>query len=86
MKRILGVIADDLTGAMDAGVQLLKKGISVRVLINCEKSDEIVQDTDVVIVDTESRNVDSQRAYTKVMESMNFLNRREIELIYKKDI
>lgn len=84
MKRRLGVIADDLTGAMDAGVQLLKKGIGARVLIDYEKGDEAVRDTDVVIVNTQSRNIDPQPAYIKVKESIGFLNRNEIEFIYKK--
>jgi uncharacterized protein YgbK (DUF1537 family) len=79
-----GVIADDLTGAMDAGVQLLGKDIKVRVVINHKNIHKIDQGADVIIVTTESRNLDSRLAYNKVRQSIDFLNQEGIELIYKK--
>ncbi|WP_276834677.1 four-carbon acid sugar kinase family protein [Megasphaera stantonii] len=57
------VIADDFTGANDTGVQICKKGIPVRVLLDAA---QVAGSEDSLVVDTESRVVSAQEAYDKV--------------------
>ena len=58
------VIADDFTGANDTGVQICKKGIPVRVLLDAA---QVAGSEDSLVVDTESRVVSPQEAYDKVL-------------------
>ena len=58
------VIADDFTGANDTGVQICKKGIPVRVLLDAA---QVAGSEDSLVVDTESRVVSAQEAYDKVL-------------------
>src|SRR6185295_10330652 len=57
------VIADDLTGASDAGVQFARKGISVLVFTNvtCE-STTLTTAHHVIVVNTESRHLQAEEA------------------------
>lgn len=80
----LGVLADDLTGAMDAGMQLMKKGYSVCVTADVNKIDSLDSDTQVLIVDTESRNIPPNEALKKVKASAQALMAAGFELVYKK--
>jgi uncharacterized protein YgbK (DUF1537 family) len=66
------VIADDLTGALDTGVQLAKKGIPTEVRIpSCGAPGESgaegehTPDTAVVVIDTESRHLPPEEAFTR---------------------
>lgn len=79
-----GVIADDLTGAMDAGVQLLEKDFVVRVALDPEKLEEWEEKADVVIVSTESRNISEDAAYKKVSETIKKFEDQKCHIIYKK--
>lgn len=79
-----GVIADDLTGAMDAGVQLLEKNFVVRVALDLEQLPEWENNTDVVIVSTESRNISEQMAYESVSEALRKFQSKNCSIIYKK--
>ena len=84
MDRKYAVIADDLTGAMDAGTQLVKENVNVKVCINSGYINKIYKDTDVVVFDTETRNVDERIAYNKIKKCISLLNRNDILIIYKK--
>ncbi len=66
MLKLL-VIADDLTGASDTGVQFAKKGIPVLVVtgITCE-STTLSTDHQVVVVNTESRHLEAAEAGQRV--------------------
>lgn len=79
-----GVIADDLTGAMDAGVQLLEKNFVVRVALDLEQLSEWEDKTDVVILSTESRNISEHLAYEKVSEALRKFEHQDCSIIYKK--
>ena len=60
MKRF-GIVADDLTGAMDTGVGFAKIGLDTIVFLGSE----LTRPTDVVVVSTDSRADDPQTAYEK---------------------
>jgi uncharacterized protein YgbK (DUF1537 family) len=78
----IGVLADDLTGAFDTGVQFRSWGLSVEVLIGDVKNAKLV--SDVVVVDTESRLVNKEDAYWRVYHSTEKLMQLGAERIYKK--
>lgn len=79
-----GVIADDLTGAMDAGVQMLEQNYVVRVAFDIHKLPEWESQSDVIIMSTESRNVPMEKAYSRVLAALEGFRQQDCRLIYKK--
>lgn len=79
-----GVIADDLTGAMDAGVQMLENDYVVRVALDVKKLSEWEKQSDVVIVSTESRNISAEYAYKQVADAVEGFQKYGCHMIYKK--
>ncbi len=80
----LGVIADDLTGANDTGVQFSKQGLKTIVLVHADSLVELSKQADVIVLDTESRALTKQDAYERVKEAANLLVEAKISIIYKK--
>lgn len=78
----IAIIADDLTGANDSGVQLTKNGLKTSVIFNMK--DEAVTGQNAVVVDTDSRSVTVGEAYGRVKEATEFLRRNQFDVIYKK--
>ncbi|MEA3346424.1 MAG: four-carbon acid sugar kinase family protein, partial [Chloroflexota bacterium] len=72
------LIADDLTGAADSGVQFAKRGLSTALLMDSGS----ISDAEVVIVDTESRADLPKIARAKVHTAISALP--PVEFIYKK--
>ncbi len=61
-KRQLLILADDLTGALDTGIQFAKRGLRTSVVgVECEYG--AYPDTDVFVIDTESRHLSGEDAY-----------------------
>ncbi len=84
MPRLL-VIADDLTGASDAGVQFAKKGIPVLVLTGIPNSlADLSVDKSVVVINTESRHVDAGEAGKRVTRAVELGLAAGIPYFYKK--
>lgn len=83
MIKQIGIIADDLTGANDSGVQLAKKGLASTVVFDHR---HYRQDTraEVLIVDTDSRARRSVDAYEAAYEAAQFLEEQGCRHIYKK--
>ena len=78
------VIADDLTGANDTGVQFAKQGLKTLVLL-CAPGSPSELDEDVLVVDTQSRALSPTEAYRKVTETaLLFKNRDRFQTLYKK--
>ncbi|MDI3547072.1 MAG: D-threonate/D-erythronate kinase [Halanaerobiales bacterium] len=85
------IMADDLTGANDSGVQLSKQGLKTMVYIDPLCSDEndtsgILNTADVLVVDTETRDLSEDQAgqiISKAVERLQLENRSDI-LFYKK--
>ena len=62
---MIAVIADDLTGASDAGVQFARRGLDTHVLFDvCEPA--VTADVDVLVIDTDSRALSPEAAYARV--------------------
>src|SRR3990172_8619130 len=56
-----GIIADDLTGAMDAGAGFLGKGLHPFIRFGVKSP----QDSSVIVISTDSRDMDPETAYKK---------------------
>jgi uncharacterized protein YgbK (DUF1537 family) len=80
----LAVIADDLTGANDTAVQFAKRNISSCVRINFDQQKLAHEMADVVVIDTNSRDIKAIEAYQKVKQTCEKLQDSGIVHIYKK--
>lgn len=83
MMNQIGIIADDLTGANDSGVQLAKKGLSSTVVID-HRHAKAESKSDVLVVDTDSRAKSKEAAYEAALKAARFLKDRGCQHIYKK--
>ncbi len=73
----LGIVADDLTGAMDSGVQLAKGGLHTVVMLG-EAEPPLAE---AVVISTDSRDVAADVAYERARGAAHRLVGR---LVYKK--
>lgn len=80
MTRV-AVIADDLTGAADAGVGFLRAGLSATVTWSGEAPPG---DPDVVAIDTATRRLDARQAAEICGSAVTGLRRAGIPTLYKK--
>ena len=77
----IGILADDLTGAMDGGLQLAVRGIGVRVLMRAYHDTSF---SGAVVLDTESRNISPELASQAIRQSVLFFQAAGIDIWYKK--
>ena len=82
MEKIIGIIADDLTGANDSGVQLTKKGINTSVLFDISVQQEYLDRG--IVIDTNSRSLSKKEAASVTREAASFLKASGYKHIYKK--
>ena len=81
----IGIIADDLTGANECSLNFHLHGCSAEILLDYMNIDNISQDKQVWTISSESRNVDSNIAISKVKDAVKLLkNNFNIEYFYKK--
>jgi uncharacterized protein YgbK (DUF1537 family) len=79
------VIADDLTGANDTGVQFTKKGYNTIVSVLDEQSTIIISDNlDVFVMDTETRELESKTARKRLKSILEKININKKDVVYKK--
>ncbi|GAG73850.1 unnamed protein product, partial [marine sediment metagenome] len=79
------IIADDLTGANDTGVQFSKKRYNTVVSIIEESGNIIIpNNTDVFVIDTETREVDAKTARQRLRSVLQRLNFSDKDIFYKK--
>ena len=79
----LAVIADDLTGANDTALQFAKRNIKSSVEINFMQMEDI-EDKEVVVVDTDSRDLDEYLSDKRVKDICEKIARDKIKCVYKK--
>src|SRR5215213_10540966 len=77
---LIAVIADDLTGAADTGVQLVRAGYRTAVLFS--ESEALAEDLDAVSFDTDSRTKPAGFAAKRVLEAAHAA--RGARIVYKK--
>ncbi len=77
------IIADDLTGANDTGVQFAKREFNTLSLLDVRRS-EYVQEAEVLVCNLETRSLDPQAAYQKIKAFSQMLDFSSIPFVYKK--
>lgn len=82
-RGLIAVIADDLTGASDAGVQFARRGLRSYVVFDLD-SQRVADQAEVVAVDTDTRGLSADAAYARVRHVAEQLRRLEPALVYKK--
>lgn len=78
------VISDDFTGSNDCGVQFKNYGLSTVTVLNKDDLDKMY-DYDVVVIDSETRNMTKQDSYQTMLDIGTVVSRCWNEnIIYKK--
>ncbi len=80
----LAVIADDITGANDTAVQFSKRNISSCVRIDFDQEKILKETADVIVIDTDSRDIAPSAAYDRIKSVCEVLQDSGIKNIYKK--
>ncbi|MGA8149544.1 MAG: four-carbon acid sugar kinase family protein [Terriglobales bacterium] len=77
------LIADDLTGACDTGVQFVRRGLSCRVLVNLSEQRASAL-ADVLAFNTNSRGDSAERCRQKIEELASGCSHLRANVIFKK--
>lgn len=80
---MIGIVADDTTGANDIGIMFSKNGYLTKIVTFAENA-VLQTDTDVIIIDTDSRLDSRERAYHKVFAATKQLLDAGFTLFHKK--
>ncbi|MFJ5770769.1 four-carbon acid sugar kinase family protein [Psychrobacillus sp. NPDC093180] len=83
MQHFIGVVADDTTGANDIGIMFRRGGYSAKVYFYSEEQ-AYKMDTNVVIVDTDSRLDSPEVSYNKVYNATEKLKEAGCKTFYNK--
>ena len=85
LSDLVGIIADDLTGANDTALQFQQKGASTKILLDSDCTPKIKAGTEVWALSSESRNIPKDDAVLKVEKAVNtFLENFSFDYYYKK--
>ncbi len=80
----LGIIADDLTGANDTGVQFARRGARTLVPLDWHDLRSLARRADVLVLSTNSRAVPPRVAAQRARLAAEALRRAGVEAVYKK--
>ncbi|MEZ0537848.1 four-carbon acid sugar kinase family protein [Caldicellulosiruptoraceae bacterium PP1] len=83
---MIGVVADDITGANDIGIMFAKKGL-LTIVISYDVARELNKQSinaDIIIIDTNSRFDTEKVAYEKAYNSTKILKEIGCDKFYKK--
>lgn len=84
-SNIVGIIADDLTGANDTALQFMLNGTDTNILLNNQIEDKQSINSQAWAISTESRNGSPQDAFEKVKKATQLLlNELSPDFFYKK--
>lgn len=84
-SNVVGIIADDLTGANDSALQFHIKGAKTQILLNDEVEPSDTANTQIWAISTESRNVTPHDAYEQVKHTTKrFLENLKPDYFFKK--
>lgn len=84
-SSIVGIIADDLTGANDTALQFHLHGANTQILLSSETEPCNVVNTQTWALSTESRNVAPEIAYERVKDAVSMLVKKiKPDYFYKK--
>lgn len=79
------IIADDLTGSLDTGVQFTKKNIPTLVITDLQfELSSIPENIEAVVIDTESRHINENKAKELVKSVTKKFANSSVKYFYKK--
>lgn len=84
MQVKIAVIADDLTGANDTGVQFAKQGLNTTVLFSDTELQPTHLSEDVIVLNSDSRALNSEKAYEVVFNLSTQLKKLGGLKVFKK--
>lgn len=85
ISNLIGIIADDLTGANDTALQFHLRGSNTQILLDYEAYLQNIKNAQTWAISTETRNVTSDIAYKKVKAATQVLvDKLNLEFFYKK--
>lgn len=80
----LAVIADDLTGANDTGVQFAKQGLNTTVLFSYTQLQPSHLTEDVIVLNSDSRAIEAGKSYDIVFDLSAQLKQLGVSNVFKK--
>lgn len=84
-SNVVGIVADDLTGANDTALQFQLKGANTQILLDEEVVPVNLKSTQTWAISTESRNIEPEAAYEKTKSAVQFLKENiNPDFYYKK--
>lgn len=85
ISNLVGIIADDLTGANDTALQFKKCNAKTKILLDYSIPPENDLNTEIWAISTESRNIEAGAAGFRILETISNLNKNlNLEYFYKK--
>jgi uncharacterized protein YgbK (DUF1537 family) len=82
---LVGIIADDLTGANDTALQFHQRGASTKILLDSDCTPKVKAGTEVWALSSESRNVSPDKAVELVEKAVKtFTENFSFDFYYKK--
>lgn len=85
LSDLVGIIADDLTGANDTAVQFHKRGASTKILLDSEYTPKVKAGVEVWALSSESRNVPADVAIGRVEKALETMTANfSFDYYYKK--
>ncbi|HPT41060.1 MAG TPA: four-carbon acid sugar kinase family protein [Candidatus Gastranaerophilaceae bacterium] len=85
ISNLIGIIADDLTGANDTALQFHLRGANTQIVLDYEAFLQNIKNTQVWAIATETRNLPVDVAYEKVKEvTKACIEKLNLEFFYKK--
>ncbi len=85
ISNLIGIIADDLTGANDTALQFHLRGSNTQILLDYEGHLQNLKNAQTWAISTETRNVEPNIAYNKVKSATKtFIDKLSLEFFYKK--
>ena len=85
LSDLVGIIADDLTGANDTALQFQQRGASTKILLDAECEPKVKAGTEVWALSSESRNVPVEVAISRVERAVTtFTENFTFDYYYKK--
>ena len=80
----ISIIADDLTGASDTGIQFCKYGLKTKVIVDHTKLEQFLNSNEILAINSNTRPLKSKEAYNRVYDISSKLKKAGFGRIYKK--
>lgn len=85
ISNLIGIIADDLTGANDTALQFHLRGSNTQIVLDYQAYLQNIKNSQTWAISTETRNVSPEVAYQKVKAAtQTCIDKLNLEFFYKK--